>query len=256
MELHLVLAFDASASVNDVEFNLQRTGTAEALRSPLVAGAIERAHGGVAIAIVQWSSVTQQALGLDWVELHDATDIAAFAKDVADMPRRLPGGNTMIHSGLEFADQMLEAAPGQARRRVIDIAANGRADDAEKLAMTRTSLLSEGIVINGLAIEEDLKLLSNYFIQYVIGGPGAFVITANDFDDFGEAMERKLVREISSPQLSMHIEATSSHSYEAMNRQRSCKESVELPSRRGKQSSGQWQRSITPFREKATPRPA
>ena len=39
-DLHLVLAFDASASVNDAEFDLQRRGTADALRSDRVAGAI------------------------------------------------------------------------------------------------------------------------------------------------------------------------------------------------------------------------
>lgn len=205
MELHLVLAFDVSASVNDVEFDLQRTGTAQALRAPLVVEAITTAPGGVAIAIVQWSSVTRQAVGLDWVELHSAEDVSAYADAVAHLPRRLEGGGTMLHAGLAFAATVLETAPHMARRRVIDIAGNGQTDDAQKLADMRAQLLAEGIVINGLAIEEDDKALTAYFRQYVIGGPGAFVITADDFPDFQTAMERKLLREISAPRFSMQM---------------------------------------------------
>ena len=197
MELHLVLAFDVSASVNDREFDLQRSGTAQALRSEIVSAAIDRAPGGVAIAIVQWSSVTRQALGLDWVALHSTQDALDYADVVAEMPRRIPGGGTMIHSGLDFAGRMLEAAPGFARRQVIDIAGNGQSDDEERLLESRDRLLSKGIVINGLAIEEDFDDLTNYFERFVVGGPNAFVITASGFEDFTSAMEVKLLREIS-----------------------------------------------------------
>lgn len=205
MELHLVLAFDVSASVNDIEFDLQRTGTALALRSDIVTAAIDRAPGGVAIAIVQWSSATRQALGLDWVELHDRADVARYADTVADMPRRLPGGGTMIHSGLEFSARLLEAAPRYARRQVIDIAGNGRSDDGRRLLATRDRLLAQGIVINGLAIEEDDDTLTAYFDRYVIGGANAFVITAAGFEDFTRAMEVKLLREVSGAVYSLPL---------------------------------------------------
>lgn len=196
MELHLVLAFDASASVNDVEFDLQRRGTAYALRSDLVAAAIDDAPGGVAIAIVQWSSVTRQALTLDWVVLRTRNEATAYADVVEAMPRRLPGGGTMIHAGLEFAAKTLDAAPGQARRRVIDVSGNGVSDDAPRLQETRRVLLANGIVINGLAIEEDDLPITDYYRRHLIGGPSAFVITAEGFEDFAKAMEMKLYREI------------------------------------------------------------
>ena len=197
MELHLVLAFDVSASVNDDEFDLQRTGTADALRSERVAEAIARAPGGVAIAIVQWSSKSRQALGLDWVELYNLGDVDAYADEVAGMPRRLPGGGTMIHTGIEFAARLLEAGPGEARRQVIDLSGNGQADDRDLLLESRDRVVSQGIVINGLAIEEDHDDLTEYFERYVVGGTNAFVVTANDFEDFTDAMETKLFREIS-----------------------------------------------------------
>jgi len=202
MELHLVLAFDVSASVNDVEFDLQRSGTADALRDPAVMSAIGEAPGGMAISIVQWSSIKRQALGLDWVVLDTVEDAASYADKVDAMPRRLPGGGTMIHAGLEFAAQQLDTAPGQARRRVIDLSGNGRTDDDENLAEMRDKLISVGVVINALAIEELNNDLTTYFYSYVIGGPQAFVATADDFEDFTDAMQIKLLREISGAMFS------------------------------------------------------
>jgi len=203
MELHLVLAFDVSASVNDEEFDLQRTGTARAFRDPAVASAVAHAPGGIAVAIVQWSSVTRQALGLDWVRLRSPSGTAAYADTVADMPRRLPGGGTMIHSGLEFAARMLETAPGTARRQVIDLSGNGEADDLDLLHEMRDRLVRRGVVINALAIEElKYRDLTSYFHAHVIGGNGAFVITAEDFEDVASAMRIKLLREIAGPRFS------------------------------------------------------
>ncbi len=199
MELHLVLAFDVSASVNDAEYALQIHGTAEALRSFRVRTAIEQAQGGIAMSVVQWSSIRQQAVSLDWVVLHDTEDIDAFANALDHMPRILNGGGTMIHAGLDFAAEMFTTAPGQARRKVIDLSGNGRTDDTEKLLESRDRLNREGIVINGLAIEEDHRDLTQYFYQFVIGGDGAFVETAADFPVFERAMENKLYREINGP---------------------------------------------------------
>jgi hypothetical protein len=38
--------------------------------------------------------------------------------------------------------------------------------------------------------------LDLYFRDRVIGGPGAFYIVAEDFNSFGQAVKRKLIREI------------------------------------------------------------
>ncbi len=202
MALHLVLAFDASASVNDVEFDIQRTGTARALLHPSVRSAIAQSEGGVAISIVQWSSIGLQTVGLDWAVLRDTGDVEALADRVHAMPRKLSGGGTMIHAGLAFAARQLDAAPGTARRRVIDLSGNGRTDDHDGMLEMRDRLVRNGVVINALAIEEHNDDLTSYFYRYLIGGPGAFVITADEFEDFSVAMRRKLYREIVGPVLS------------------------------------------------------
>jgi len=46
-----------------------------------------------------------------------------------------------------------------------------------------------------LALEPDLD---RYFKENVIGGPGAFVIAAKDFETFGEAILKKLIAEIAN----------------------------------------------------------
>jgi hypothetical protein len=38
--------------------------------------------------------------------------------------------------------------------------------------------------------------LANYFRNNVVGGPGAFVIVAENFNSFGQAIVKKLIAEI------------------------------------------------------------
>ena len=58
------------------------------------------------------------------------------------------------------------------------------------------NIKAAGITINGLAILNDDIALDLYYAQHVIGGSDAFVMTARDFEDFAQAMRRKLLREI------------------------------------------------------------
>ena len=50
--------------------------------------------------------------------------------------------------------------------------------------------------INGLAILNEEPGLARYYIAGVVGGPGSFLLTADDFADFAVAMRRKLYFEI------------------------------------------------------------
>ena len=53
-----------------------------------------------------------------------------------------------------------------------------------------------GIRINGLPILTVEPDLDQYFRKSVVGGPGAFVIPAKNYDQFADAILRKLVTEI------------------------------------------------------------
>ena len=54
-----------------------------------------------------------------------------------------------------------------------------------------------GFTINGLAILNEDPTVDSYYYANVIGGTGASVITANDYEAYGKAIEAKLIKEIS-----------------------------------------------------------
>ena len=71
----------------------------------------------------------------------------------------------------------------------------------------RDRAVRAGITINGLPIVNgrpspygtpQLPNLDWYFEDCVIGGPGAFIVVADGFADFGRAIKRKLIREIAN----------------------------------------------------------
>ena len=63
------------------------------------------------------------------------------------------------------------------------------------------------LVIHGLAIVDEEADLEEYFLQKMIVGLDAFAIVANSFDDFGNAMKKKLLREITPVNQAQLIEA-------------------------------------------------
>ncbi len=198
--LDLVLAFDASASVNFDEFDLMIAGTAAALADPGVQSAIAGTPGGIRLAIIEWSSIRRQVVSLPWTPLSRPGDTARLARRVAGLPRRLEGGGTMIHAGLAFAAAQFPAA--RARRQVIDVAGNGMDDDDVALHELRPRLAARGITVNALSVREDHAWIHAYYRDNVIIGPGAFAIEAASFESFARAMRLKLLREISGPRLS------------------------------------------------------
>ena len=54
----------------------------------------------------------------------------------------------------------------------------------------------EGIAINGLPILTDFTSLDRYYRDEVIGGPGAFIVVAEGFESFAEAIRKKMIIEI------------------------------------------------------------
>jgi hypothetical protein len=72
----------------------------------------------------------------------------------------------------------------------------------------RDQAIAKGITINGLAILSENPLpwnpehtnppggLDQYYRDNVIGGPGAFVMVAKNFDSFGEAIISKMIAEV------------------------------------------------------------
>jgi hypothetical protein len=103
---------------------------------------------------------------------------------------------------MRFGAAMLEAAPMVAERRVIDISSDGRNNIGISPDRVRNQIVRRGITINGLVIINEWPTLDSYFEQQVVGGPAHFVIIANDYPAYAEAIYRKLLREITGPGIS------------------------------------------------------
>jgi hypothetical protein len=199
VDLALILAIDCSFSVDSREFGLQMEGIGRAFMREDVKNAIAQGHNQrIAVAVVQWSDERNQIVSLPWTIVAGADDADELGRLLMNMPRQLTQGGTSISSALAFSAPLFSSAPA-AERRVIDVSTDGRNNSGSPVSPMRDRLVAEGITINGLTILNEWPTLDTYFENNVAGGVGHFVIPANDYEDYGEAMFRKLLREITGP---------------------------------------------------------
>ena len=208
VDLLLVLAADVSRSVDGPKFQLQRDGYAAALVSPRVLDAIRSGpNGRIAVCFVEWSGVTAQKVIVDWSIVKDEDTARQFGDRLIETPRAF-AERTSISGGIDFAVSQLARAPFSAARRTIDISGDGTNNSGRDVRAARDEANGKDITINGLVILSDRPLvwnpehtnppggLANYYRDNVIGGVGAFVMTAEDFQSFGKALINKLIAEI------------------------------------------------------------
>ncbi len=200
VDLVLVLALDVSSSVDVDEFALQRDGLARAIAAPQVLRVIQQgANGRIAVSVVQWSGFTEQLIKISWMILGSQDDVARFAAQVSAMTRRYDDGATDIGGALLFTRNHVLAAPFASSRRVVDIVGDGTSNVNLSPALERDESVAAGVIVNGLAITNNMQTLAEYYRKNVIGGPGSFVETATSYSDFERAIKRKLLREIGAP---------------------------------------------------------
>jgi hypothetical protein len=208
VDLLLVLASDVSRSVDTRKFELQRQGYAAALSNPRVIEAIKSGpHGRIAICFVEWSGATSQKLVIDWTIVSDFASARRIGDQMLELPRSF-ADRTSISAGLEFSMSLLERAPFEAARRTIDVSGDGTNNSGRDIASVRDEVLARGVTINGLVILSDTPLpwnpehtnppggLDNYYRNNVTGGPGSFVMVAENHNSFGQAIVKKMIAEI------------------------------------------------------------
>jgi hypothetical protein len=202
VDVLLVLAMDASGSIDADEFRLQREGIGESITHPAVLDAIAaNPRRAIAIAMTEWGSPGGAALVVDWHRVSDAASAQAFANAVLAAPRSRQSYNA-IGDAIAHAAAMIAAAPYRTNERVIDVAGDGPDMRSVTLAPdARDAAVTQGITINGLAIEiapvtRGNEPLHVHYESNVMGGPGAFVMIAETRRDFARAMRAKMLREI------------------------------------------------------------
>ncbi len=174
VDLELIIGVDVSRSVDSYEAKLQRDGYVTAFSDHRVIEAVKSGFlGKVAVLYFEWAGYGHQKVVADWT-----------------VPQ-------------------FESNRFKSRRRVIDISGDGPNSWGRRVDKARDDAVAAGITINGLPIIDAdsanasrwwLANLDLYYEHCVIGGRGAFVVVANGFMDFANAVRRKLVLEIADRQ--------------------------------------------------------
>ncbi|MCH7929309.1 MAG: DUF1194 domain-containing protein [Proteobacteria bacterium] len=203
VDVELILAIDCSYSIDSREFELQKTGLAEAFRHPAVLAAIRAGElGSIGVTVVEWSGADTQATVVPWILVTDAASATALANRIEAAPRMTREGATSISSMISYGVDLFGANRLVGTRRVIDISADGRNNTGHKIRAVAPLARVAGVTVNGLAILNEVPTLKFYFEKYVIVGDGAFAMEAQDYDHYAAAILRKLIREIGNPAIS------------------------------------------------------
>ena len=233
----LVLAVDVSDSVDATRYALQMEGIAQALEDDRVVNTITSgAQGRILISLVQWAD--QAEIALPWQIIETADDARRIAALIRTLPQKA-GEFTCVARTMRYVrDQVLSELPMMTVRAVIDVSGDGidNCQDPSESIAVRDQLANAGIVINGLPIivegENEVvgsgayrapgyglralprgpatssTTLDAWYRKHVIGGPGAFLIVAHGFEDFGRAFRQKFITEVSGTDEIQHGNGT------------------------------------------------
>ena len=152
-DLLLVLAVDASGSVNQTRFELQRRGYADAFRSQQVLNAIRGGStGSIAVTMTQWTGPAMQVQVVPWTLIKDAGSANAFADAIEAAPRQLFGGGTSLSGAIDHAMLLLPGAPYRGLKRVIDVSGDGSNNRGRDVREARDEAVRAGVGMFAAAI--------------------------------------------------------------------------------------------------------
>ena len=203
----LVLALDVSGSVDQQEYGAQLHGLARALENPEVRQVLLRTpETPVHVTVFEWSGNAYQRMIMDWIAIDSAAALSALTTRLRGWRRAEAPQTTSIGGALLKSIELLERGP-DCWKRTIDISGDGQNNDWPQPQDVRRSPALQGVTINALVIavdvqarmdheDSDVAELSAYFANQIIQGHGAFIEVALGFDDYAEAMTRKLLREL------------------------------------------------------------
>jgi hypothetical protein len=198
VDLELAFVVDASGSIDDEETRLQRQGYADALVHPRVLGAISSGFlRSIAVAYIEFAGPGCTRIAVPWARIDGAEAAKAFGAAILATERMFcPGGNA-IGDAVVVATDSIEKNGFLGTRRVIDVSGDGPNTIGEPVEIARNLAVALGITINGLVIERpSFPDLDEYYRQAIIGGPGHFVLKAENRKTFAQAILKKMILEI------------------------------------------------------------
>lgn len=206
VDVELVLAVDVSLSMDTFEQQMQLQGYVDAFRDPEIIRAIEQGpHKKIAVIFVEWGGVEFQNIKVPWTLIDGEAAAVEFAKALGQ--RRLTAlPLTSISSAILFSATLFDANGFTGTRQVIDVSGDGPNNHGLVVTEARDAVVERDITINGLPVMLragqapgffDLEDLDVYYEDCVIGGAGSFIVPVHEEKNFGNAIRRKLIREIS-----------------------------------------------------------
>jgi hypothetical protein len=199
VDVQLVLAVDASGSVSQDRFELQKQGYVAAFRHPQVLRAIRAGRTqSIAVAMTQWTGPNMQVIAVPWTLVRDQTSAEALADAIEKSQRQLFSGGTSISGAIDFGVTLMSSGPYRGMKRIIDVSGDGSNNRGRLVTLARDEAVRAGITINGLPILALEPNLDRYYFDNVIGGPGAIMVPAANYDAFAQAILKKLVMEIAA----------------------------------------------------------
>lgn len=205
VDLELVLAVDVSRSIDMGEARLQRQGYIKAFRDPEIIRAIQHGIlGRVAVTYFEWAGAGNISEIAGWT-LIDGKDRAHAFADLLDKSAPSSARSTSISGAIEHALPLFNGNGFEGTRRVIDVSGDGPNNSGDLVNLARDRAVAAGVTVNGLPILDEgggmyswfnIPNLDLYYRDCVIGGPGAFLVVAQNFNDFARAVRRKLILEI------------------------------------------------------------
>ena len=196
VDLALVLAIDCSLSIDEFDYRVQLRGTGQAMIDSALLKLIEQGNNKViAVTAFLWSSPNAQQVIVPWRKIDSTSGAYQVTDEILSAQRKISAGATATGDALAFAGLLLQQAPA-ALRQVVDVSTNGHANMGRPVARVRDELVAAGVTINGLAVTDREPNLLAYMEREVTGGPNSFVIPADNYNAYTQAIRLKLFREI------------------------------------------------------------
>ncbi len=202
----LALGLDVSGSVDSREYRMQLDGLANALTNPEVRDILlSMPSAPVRIAVYEWSSPQNQIMSLPWTSVSDGQRLNAIVQQLKSTQRTPSDQSTGLGRAMLYGANLLAQQP-DCWTRTLDISGDGKSNTGPHPKDLNDDLF-RNVTINALVIgadaldhgdnrQEQIGELSSYFKAYVLRGPDSFVEVALGFEDYEDAMIRKLKREL------------------------------------------------------------
>lgn len=198
----LALGLDVSGSVDRREYRVQLDGLAGALQNENVRAALlSMPNAPVTLAVYEWSGPADQHLIVNWTTIRNQNELDSFTARLLATRRKATDPSTAIGSSLIYGAALLSKQP-KCWTHTLDLSGDGSSNSGPRPRDVAGETLLNQITVNALVISKDsgqtmqAKELAEYFESEVIRGTGAFTELALGFDDFQNAMVRKLLREL------------------------------------------------------------